>query len=68
MSMLCAWRNNSNIIMGYCTPNNPENEPYLSWVKCPDCNGEGWIENKNEGYVEKCSRCDGEGEIVFEQE
>ena len=54
--------------MGYCTPNNPEDEPYFSWVQCPDCNGDGWIENKNEGYVEKCSRCDGEGEIVFEKE
>ena len=53
--------------MGYCTPNNPEDEPYYSYTQCPDCNGEGWIENED-GDTEKCSRCDGEGEIVFEQE
>ena len=53
--------------MAYCTPNNPENEPFHSWIQCPDCDGEGWIENED-GDVEKCSRCDGEGEIVFEQE
>ena len=53
--------------MGYCTPTSPENEPYLSLVKCPDCNGEGWKENKD-GDIEKCSRCDGDGEIVFEKE
>ena len=53
--------------MGYCTPNSPEYEPYYSWVTCPECDGDGWIENE-EGDIEKCSRCDGEGEIVFEQE
>ena len=53
--------------MSYCTPNNPEEEPLCSWIKCPDCNGDGWIENE-EGNIEKCSRCDGEGEIVFEKE
>ena len=53
--------------MGYCTPNDPTEEPLYSWVTCPRCDGEGWIENE-EGDIEKCSRCDGEGEIVFEQE
>ena len=53
--------------MGYCTPFNPEDEPLHSWVVCPKCDGDGWIDNEN-GDVEKCSRCDGEGEIVFEQE
>ncbi len=52
--------------MGYCTPNNPEDEPYYSMVKCPDCDGEGWIEN--EECVVKCTKCDGEGEVIFENE
>lgn len=51
----------------YCTPNNPEEEPYYSMVKCPDCDGDGWIENED-GDVEKCSRCDGDGEVIFENE
>ena len=51
--------------MGNCTPCNPEDEPYYSWVTCPNCDGDGWIENEN-GDVEKCSRCDGEGEVVFD--
>ena len=50
--------------MGYCTPCNPEDEPYYSWVTCPECDGEGWIENEN-GDVEKCSLCNGYGEVVF---
>ena len=53
--------------MGYCTPNNPEDEPYYSMVKCPDCNGEGWMENED-GDVEKCTKCDGDGEVIFENE
>ena len=52
--------------MSYCTPNNPEDEPYHSWGTCPKCDGDGWIENED-GDIEKCSRCDGEGEIVFEK-
>ena len=51
--------------MGYCTPNNPEDEPMYSLVTCPKCDGEGWIDNEN-GDVEKCSLCDGEGEVVFD--
>lgn len=50
----------------YCTPNNPEDEPYYSWIPCPDCDGEGWIEN--EECVEKCTKCDGDGEVIFENE
>ena len=53
--------------MGYCTPNDPTDEPLHSWITCPDCNGDGWIENED-GDIEKCYRCDGEGEIIFEQE
>lgn len=52
--------------MGYCTPNNPEDEPYYSMIPCPDCDGEGWIEN--EECVEKCTKCDGDGEVIFENE
>ena len=53
--------------MGYCTPNSPEDEPLYSWVTCPKCDGDGWIENED-GDIEKCSRCNGDGEIIFEQE
>ena len=53
--------------MGYCTPTSPEDEPLYSWVTCPKCDGDGWIENED-GDIEKCSRCNGDGEIVFEQE
>ena len=53
--------------MGYCTPNDPTEEPLYSWIVCPNCDGDGWIENED-GDIEKCCRCDGEGEIVFEQE
>ena len=53
--------------MGYCTPNNPEDETMYSWVTCPECDGEGWIENED-GDVEKCSHCDGDGEVIFENE
>ena len=37
------------------------------WITCPRCDGDGWIENES-GDVEKCSRCNGEGEVVFEKE
>ena len=53
--------------MGYCTPTSPEEEPLYSWITCPDCNGDGWIENED-GKKEKCCRCDGDGEVIFEHE
>ena len=50
-------------------------EPY--YVKCPDCNGEGYLYYTEEGdditrdafyssggIKEKCPICDGEGEII----
>ena len=53
--------------MGYCTPNNPEDEPMYSLVTCHECDGEGWIENED-GDMEKCYHCDGDGEVIFENE
>ena len=50
--------------MGYCTPNNPEDEPYYSWVTCPECDVEGCIDNGD--CVEKCPLCNGYGEVVFD--
>ena len=51
-------------------------EPY--YVKCPDCNGEGYLfyteigedmtrddfYSRSGGIIEKCPICDGEGEII----
>ena len=53
--------------MGYCTPNSPEDEPLYSWVTCPRCEGEG-ISYNEDGEMCECIECNGDGEVIFEQE
>ncbi len=53
--------------MGYCTPTSPEDEPLHSWITCPRCDGKG-ISYNEDGEMGECIECNGEGEVIFEQE
>ena len=60
--------------MGYCTPNSPEDEPLHSWITCPECDGEGYVmiaklyPTGHAEVIETCQYCNGDGEVIFEQE
>ena len=51
--------------MGYCTPNDPTEEP-LS-MPCPECDGVG-LASAHDGELVVCHKCEGWGEVIFEQE
>ena len=51
--------------MGYCTPNDPTEEPPV--MPCHECDGWGSVP-AHDGEMAVCPKCDGEGEVVFEQE
>ena len=53
--------------MGYCTPNDPTEEPLHSWITCPECEGEGYV-YVHDGEDVCCPECNGDGEVIFEQE
>lgn len=36
-------------------------------VKCPDCDGDGYIEETDHETEEICARCDGDGEICTDE-
>ena len=41
--------------------------PVNEFVDCPECNGNGWIENKLTGYQDECIKCNGYGEIMSDE-
>lgn len=64
-------------------PNAPWNQKDPDYIDCPDCNAQGYIYYDEDGnevdereYLkfpdkyerEKCYTCDGEGEIIVEEE